>query len=274
MTNGYILRAVHVHLEPPLSPARVLLPRRWLLIALGVALGLLAVAAALRNGQILLTWDEPIQKGVEANRTGTLDTFFRTMSRFGSTIPVLVLGGLAALITWRRCSAVAMAIVAATLSRPLIEFTLKVLVDRERPDFERMVNGTGPSFPSGHVLAAVALWGMLPLVVAVYTRRRWIWWASVGVAAFLIVGITASRVYLGVHWFSDVTGGLVVGTFFLLGVESLFLRAHTRYPCGMCPEESGSDSTSGGTPVEAVDPVGAAVVEKPVEQPVLVPEVV
>jgi undecaprenyl-diphosphatase len=223
-------------MDPPLSPASVLLPRRWLLLTLGVALAMLAVAAAARGGQVLLTWDEPIQRGIESNRTGFLDQFFLTMSRFGSTIPVLILGGLATVITWRRCPAVALAVAAATLSRPLLEFTLKATVDRSRPDYERMVNGTGPSFPSGHVMAAVALWGLLPLVVALYTRRRAIWWGSVGIAAVLIGGITASRVYLGVHWFSDVTAGLVVGTFFLLGVETVFRRAHVRYPCGMCPK--------------------------------------
>ncbi|MGH9209378.1 MAG: phosphatase PAP2 family protein [Acidimicrobiales bacterium] len=222
---------MHVHSDPPITPASFLLARRPLLIALAVLLGALAVAAAVANGQLLLTWDEPIQRGVEANRTSDMDTFFTWISRFGSTIPVLVLGTLAAILTWRRCPAVGVAIAAATVSRPLIEFTLKATVDRSRPDLERMVPGNGPSFPSGHVMAAVALWGLLPAVVALYTQRRALWWASVGVAGSLIVGIAASRVYLGVHWFTDVTAGLVVGAFFLLGVEIVFHRAHTRIPC-------------------------------------------
>jgi membrane-associated phospholipid phosphatase len=78
----------------------------------------------------------------------------------------------------------------------------------------------------------------LPVVVALYTRRRAIWWASVAVSATLIAGIAASRVYLGVHWFSDVTAGLVVGTFFLLGVDNVLIRAHRRYPCRMMAEEA------------------------------------
>jgi len=225
---------VIVHADPPVTPVSVLLPRRRLLIALGVLLGALIIAAATANGQLLLTWDEPIQRTVESHRTGDLDLFFRTMSRFGSTIPVLLCGSLLAVVTWRRCPAVGLALAAATVSRPVIEFLLKDAVGRARPDFERMVPGTGHSFPSGHVLAAVALWGLLPAVVALYTQRRAIWWASVAVSAVLIAGISASRVYLGVHWFSDVTGGLVVGTFFLLGVDTLFRRTHIRYPC--CPD--------------------------------------
>jgi undecaprenyl-diphosphatase len=229
----YSSATMHVHFDPPLSPAGVLLPRRRLLIGLGVLLGALALAATIADGQLLLTWDEPIQQQVEANRTSGLDELFLAVSFLGSTVAVLTLGTTATLLTWRRCRAVAVALAFATISRPLIEFVMKATVGRARPDFDRLVNGQGPSFPSGHVMAAVALWGLLPVVVSLYTRRRALWWASVAVAVALIGGIAASRVYLGVHWFSDVTAGLVVGAFFLIGVETVFQRAHAHYPCGL-----------------------------------------
>jgi undecaprenyl-diphosphatase len=224
-------RRVHVHAAPPATPLSVLLPRRWLLYGLAGALAVLALAAAAWGGQVLLTWDEPIQRWVEAHRTPGLDTFFLTVSRLGSTVVVLAIGGLASAVTWRRCRAVGVALLVATLSRPLLEFTIKALVDRQRPDLHRLVTGTGPSFPSGHVMAAVALWGLMPLVVSLYTRRRALWWASVAAAATLVTLIAASRVYLGVHWFSDVTAGLVVGTFFLAGIETVLIRQHARHPC-------------------------------------------
>jgi undecaprenyl-diphosphatase len=223
----------HVHAALPATPLSLLLPRRRLLLVLAAVLAALALSAAMSGGQLLLTWDEPIQRGVEARRTSGLNDFFVWVSRFGSTIPVLALGTVASLVTWRRCRAVGMAVLVATFSRPILEFTVKALVDRDRPDFERLVAGNGPSFPSGHVMAAVALWGLMPLVVSLYTRRRVIWWASVAVAGALIAGIAASRVYLGVHWFSDVTGGLIVGAFFLLGVEAVLIRQHARHPCAL-----------------------------------------
>jgi undecaprenyl-diphosphatase len=223
--------AGHLHARLPATPSAVLLARPWLPVALAALLAALALAAALWGGQVLLTWDEPIQRGVEARRTAALDQVFLTVSRFGSTIPVLTLGAAFSAAAWRRCRAVGIALLVATAARPLIEFTVKSLVDRDRPDFERLVAGTGPSFPSGHVMAAIALWGLMPLVVSLYARRRVVWWASVGVAGALIAGISASRIYLGVHWFSDVTGGLIVGAFFLLGIEALLLRQHARHPC-------------------------------------------
>ena len=248
-----VLGLVHVHVDPPLTPASFLLPRRRLLLGLGLLLLALALAAAIANGQVLLTWDEPIQRTVEAHRTPALDDFFRTMSRLGSTIPVLALGSLLTVVTWRRCPAVAVAVAVATISRPLLEFVLKAGVDRPRPDFERMVAGNGPSFPSGHPMASVALWGLLPVIVGLYTQRRAIWWASVVVAGTLIAGISASRVYLGVHWFSDVVGGLLVGTFFLVGVDTVFKRTHCRYPCRVGCSDTDDEADDADAEVDVDD---------------------
>lgn len=221
----------HPHVALPVTPHSVLANRRRVLVGLAALLVALVTAATVNRGAVLLTWDQPIQRSVEANRTSLLDDVFLTFSRLGSTIAVLTLGVLASLVTWRRCRAVGTVLLVATFSRPALEFVVKALVDRDRPDLERMVPGNGPSFPSGHVMASIALWGLLPLVVSVYTHRRAVWWASVAVAGALIAGIAASRIYLGVHWFSDVTGGFVVGAFFLLGVEAVLIRQHARHPC-------------------------------------------
>lgn len=243
---------MHVHFHPPLSPTAFFRQRRPLLVALGVVFALLAVAAVVASGQVLLLWDEPIQRGIESNRTGFLDDVFLRLSFLGSTVFVLAAGALGTVLTWRRCPAVAVTLAVATLSRPLIEFTLKATVDRARPDFERLVDGNGPSFPSGHPMAAVALWGLLPVIVSLYTQRRWIWWASVAVAFTIITGVAASRVYLGVHWFSDVTAGLVVGAFFLLGVETLFHQAHGRIGCRLSAHAG--EPQPGDRPVRARQP--------------------
>jgi undecaprenyl-diphosphatase len=242
-----------VHAAPPATPRSVLMPRTWLVLALGLALAALATSAAVGGGSVLLTLDEPIQRAVESRRTSALNDVFLGISRLGSTVVVLAVGTAASIVTWRRCRAVSIAVLIATFSRPALEFVVKAVVGRDRPEFERLVDGTGPSFPSGHVMAAVALWGLMPLVVSLYTRRRAIWWASVVIAGGLIVAIAASRVYLGVHWFSDVTGGLVVGAFFLLGVEAVLIHQHARHPCPLgC---SGADDS--GDAGEGTDDGGA-----------------
>jgi undecaprenyl-diphosphatase len=219
-----------LHCEPPLTPARFVAGRR-LRTGLAVVFVALAIAAFVDNGAVLLTWDEPIQRAVESRRTAAADGIFRAISFLGSTRAVLFLACVLAALAWRRCRAVGVVVVLAMLSRPLLEFTLKASVGRDRPDMARLVAGNGPSFPSGHVMAAVALWGLVPLVAALYTRDRRVWWATVAGSGALILAIGASRMYLGVHWFSDVVGGLIVGAFFLVGVEWVLVRNHRQDPC-------------------------------------------
>jgi undecaprenyl-diphosphatase len=227
-----------LHCNPPATPSSFYRGRRMLLVAIGALFSFLGLAAAIHNAWLPLQWDEPIQRFVVAHRTEDLDTFFLTVSRFGSTMIVLSVGAFLTLLTWGRCRAVSIAILVATLGRPVVEFLLKVLVGRDRPDLERMVNGHGPSFPSGHVMASVALWGLLPLVVGLFTRNRILWWGSVAVSGGMILAIAASRVYLGVHWFSDVLGGLLLGSFFLLAIEAVLGYVHRINGCGAAPRHA------------------------------------
>lgn len=251
-------RPCQVHADPPATPASVLRSRPWLLYGLAALLTAMAASAALRGGRVLLTWDEPIQRWVEAHRTPALDRVFLDFTWCGATVTVLVLGCLAAAATWRRCRAVGTVLLVAALARPLLEFVLKVSIDRPRPHLHRLVGATGSSFPSGHTLAAVALWGLLPLVVSLYTRRRGLWWASVVVSAVMVLGVAASRVYLGVHWFSDVVGSLVVGTFFLFGLEAVLARQHARYPCDLLAPHASSAVTGRWSDSEAKGASSAA----------------
>jgi undecaprenyl-diphosphatase len=183
---------------------------------------LLAIGAAAD----VLIWDQPITDWFVAHRTDALDTVVRRVSWFGSTKVVLVVAAAAAAIAWPRCRRLALAILVIALARPLIEHVLKELVGRERPQGDQLVPGRGPSFPSGHPLATAASWGLVPLVVGLYTSRRAIWWTTAVCVWFLAVMVAASRLYLGVHYFSDVVGSLVLATIGVLGAEWFIDKVH------------------------------------------------
>ena len=206
---------------------------RWLAVTLAFA-GF-AVAAAVDGGSTLLRVDRPLERFVISHRSPWLDHVFRWISFFGST-PVVLLGGLTvAIVAWRRCRMVAALVVVATLARPLMEFTLKESIERQRPSMHRLVNGEGYSFPSGHVLAAAALWAMLPVVLSLYVHSRRVWWIAASGAVTAVGLIGMSRIYLGVHWASDVIAGMLAASLLLSALDFGFRRLHERRDCRGSP---------------------------------------
>jgi undecaprenyl-diphosphatase len=200
-----------LHVHPPMTVARVQARVPWLLPVVALAFAVLAVAAAVDR----VPWDRAIGEWVVAQRSPWRDTLAERVSWFGSTYVVLGLSGLAAVAAWRRCPRLAIALVVLAVARPLTEWGLKELVDRDRPVGARLVRGRGPSFPSGHPYATAASWGVLPLVAALYVRQRALWWSLAVAVWALVVAVAASRVWLGVHWTSDVVAGVLLA---LLGV--------------------------------------------------------
>jgi undecaprenyl-diphosphatase len=240
------LRPRNLHREPPLTPAGVLLRYPWTLPAIVVLFAAMATAAAVANGALLRAWDEPIRSWISGHRVDALDTFFLHVTRLGSW-QVVVIGLIVLLaLAWRVCPPMAGLLIIATLARPACEWLIKSGVGRTRPSAESLVESGGPSFPSGHVMAAIALWGLMPPIVALLTNRRALWWAATVVSAAIILLVTASRVYMGVHWFSDVVGGLVFGAVYLLVIERIHDASHRRYPCSEFGE-----SHNGEAPVPA-----------------------
>ncbi len=235
------------HVAPPPHPAPYTLGHLharhpWVLPAVGVAFVLLAVGAAFN----FLPWDAALTREAVSLRSPTADAVFRRISWFGSTPVVLTVAGVAALAAWRRCPRLAIAIVVIALARPLVEFGLKELIARPRPEGDRLVAGTGYSFPSGHPLATAASWCLVPLVVGLYTARRALWWASAVVVWALAVAVAVSRVWLGVHWTSDVVGGLLLAVLGVLAAERFIEHGHGP-TCSLTRPAGASTSTPSAT---------------------------
>jgi undecaprenyl-diphosphatase len=247
-----------LHVDPPLTLSRLTARHRWVLpLALLIFLSL-GVGAVFNT----LPWDEVITNWIVNDlRSPTLDSIVKRVSFLGSTPVVLSVAAVAAALAWRRCPRLALAIVVIALCRPLAEFALKELVARDRPAGNRMVNGTGYSFPSGHPLATAASWGLLPLVLSLYTRRRALWWALTISVWTLAVLVAASRVWLGVHWASDVVAALALAVLGVAGSERLIRATHgTRRPKGKrCCE-----GTEAASPAVEGQDVDADVVDRPV----------
>ena len=111
-----------------------------------------------------------------------------------------------------------------TLFSGVISSSLKLLINRPRPtqDVVRILEKANhQSFPSGHVLFYVIFFGfMILLMHHLKSISKAVRMLVITLSLFLIINIPISRVYLGAHWFTDVTGG------FLLGLLSLFVLSY------------------------------------------------
>ena len=100
------------------------------------------------------------------------------------------------------------------------DVVLKVLVDRPRPPNPAVSTQLG-SFPSGHVIHAVVIFGLVPLLLWMVTDRSL--FLNLGFVVFLIVviSVAVSRIRLGAHWPSDVVASFFIGVSLLLAAENL-----------------------------------------------------
>jgi membrane-associated phospholipid phosphatase len=161
--------------------------------------------------------------------TQPLTALVIAVTTLGATEVILLvtaigLAGLAAVRHWHGFMTLALSVAATEL----VVHAVKVLVERPRPpEEEALTQAAGFSFPSGHAATAVAVYAVLALVVGrrCCDRTRVIL-AVVG--ALIVLGIGASRVYLGVHYPTDVIAGWLTGGALALG--SWLIATRVRLP--------------------------------------------
>lgn len=105
---------------------------------------------------------------------------------------------------------------AVALSSLLLMFLLKLIFHRERPLTPLLQAAKGFSFPSGHALMSVTFYGLLIYIVWQNIKQVWLKWILSVILVLLILTIGLSRVYLRVHYASDVLAGFCVGVLWLL----------------------------------------------------------
>jgi undecaprenyl-diphosphatase len=109
---------------------------------------------------------------------------------------------------------------------------LKVIVDRARPPNPAVSTGLG-SFPSGHVIHAVIIFGLVPFLLWILTNRPGVLRLGFVVFALVVLLVAWSRVRLGAHWPSDVIASLFIGASLMLGAEQLLTSTWATERCAM-----------------------------------------
>jgi undecaprenyl-diphosphatase len=208
----------------------VLRSRGFLILTAVITLSLAVIAAS--NPEWLLRIDQPVSKW--ARGLGGDLSIARLVTRLGSPNLAVAVGVVAVVVLWRRCRALALtlgSLVAAALTTDIV---LKMIVDRPRPPNPAIGTELG-SFPSGHVIHAVVIFGLVPFLLWILTNRSG--FLRFGFVIFVVVvvvlAVAWSRVRLGAHWPSDVIASLFIGASLLLGSEQLLTSTWATERCAM-----------------------------------------
>ena len=105
---------------------------------------------------------------------------------------------------------------------------LKWIFKRERPDIEALIEQGGYSFPSGHSMSSFIFYGSLAFILFRALDHKRYKWASVAGVGLLVLLIGISRVYLGVHYPSDIVGGFTAGGAWLTLCITIYMYFYKR----------------------------------------------
>lgn len=219
---------------------RRLAPREYL--GLHLTLGLLIILIMLNffadiadevmERTAIARFDQALALSLYDHATPAAVTAFQIITHLGDPILISILGVVVGgLLLVRRHWYLLAGWILALAGGGLLNTTLKNIFQRTRPEFSNpFLVETTWSFPSGHAMGSLIAYGMLAYLLVLFLERHWDWLIIAG-AVTLVLLIGFSRMYLGVHFFSDVVAGFSAGAAWLVtcitGVE-VARRHHQR----------------------------------------------
>ncbi|WP_438448824.1 phosphatase PAP2 family protein [Gorillibacterium sp. sgz5001074] len=171
-------------------------------------------------------WNQADQRAAEAFRdmqNEGLTPLFKVLSELGSTLAfVLLFVAATVLLLWQKKQREALILLISTGGAYALNSLLKEAIQRERPALPHLIEADGFSFPSGNAMVATAFYGMLAIFILCsgLPRRR----LFAGLIAVVLLLIGFSRLYLNVHYPTDILAGYAAGGCWLLGCSLFYIR--------------------------------------------------
>lgn len=170
----------------------------------------------------LIGFDASIQTAIRGDLPQLLTTILSALtSVFNPVVPTVWVLLLAAFFLYKKWKAEALLLVGNLVLAGLVPFVLKPVYQRQRPAIIHLVKENGFSFPSAHSLAATLILASLIIIVQQRLQNKRLRLLLQALLASLIFIILLSRVYLGVHYPTDVLAGLLLG-FAIINIEFPF----------------------------------------------------
>lgn len=155
-----------------------------------------------------------ITKTIADNRIEGSTSVFKYLTSLGDLIPFLLIFGssILLLLAFKKYVSATILLFSVVGGQALVYF-IKVFVGRDRPEtIYSLIPESGFSFPSGHTFIAVTFWGVLGYLVVKHISNIYLKVLTAVWFIFIVLGIGLSRIYLGVHWTSDVIASYSLAT--------------------------------------------------------------
>ena len=181
-----------------------------------------------------LQWfDLPLTMAVQSLESPLLTEIMKFFSFIGSTWVVIIIAFINIIFfffVFKYRSEVIFFVVTLSGST-LLNSLLKNLFERERPISHRLIEAPGYSFPSGHSMAAFTLYAVLAILLWNHLKTKTGKTITIIVLSLFIFAIGISRIYLGVHYPSDVLGGYLTSFIWVFISMHLFNKTRGRFAC-------------------------------------------
>ena len=208
--------------QPPAPPSG-----SWFRLASAGLLFLLTVLVFVDLARDVVTtgalpYDRSVMLWLHVRESPGMTTTMSAVTELGGVVAVPIIAvAWAGLLWWRGRRRDAALLAAAVIGSTLLNAVLKAVFQRDRPDFwEHLVVEDSYSFPSGHAMASMSLAAAL-VVIAWSSRWRW---PAIALATVYVLVVGVSRLYLGVHFPSDVLAGWCVAVAWVVVVAVVLDR--------------------------------------------------
>ena len=169
--------------------------------------------------QEIFEFDSVVYNFLVNNRNEVLNNFFKIITQFGSALVLIIITILC--VIFIRDKKYKILVPANLVTIAIINIVLKNFFLRPRPNELRLIEETGYSFPSGHAMASTAFYGLLIYIVHEKVENKILRNTICIMLGLLILLISISRIYVGVHYTSDVIAGTCFSIAYLILITRL-----------------------------------------------------
>lgn len=172
--------------------------------------------------------DEEIYQFLISFRDSRVDSFYKVITMLANTSSVIILTTFLFFLIKEKERYVLLSSIILTVTMNLIT---KFFIQRPRPEHLRMIVEKGFSFPSGHAMISIALYGFMIYYICLKESNKLLKYMCILFLIFLIFMIGCSRIYLGVHYPSDVFSGYLLSLSILIGVIYYWGKKYDKDGC-------------------------------------------